>query len=588
MSESLMKSAQELKAFLAQRTILNPQNELDFLIELLTSPELARTHGRAKLEMLEILWPSINSLLSIFERQINGAWQKSVSAENLLFLDFERLAKVTQKAYSEAAMEMHNQSRPWWGDYPRETALTRAVNLSSQIALMRLSLYIPFETGYWHQLYVLWREAEQAGLLSQTTKTSANTPICSGLGEIFIGLSVMSTLSTNALPSHEVKPLLTCFVRFSSKTHLYKTKPSSENEWIGVSFEHDTPPKRHISSQPDESPELNEASRFIVIDPVIQLMRDILDSFSSDFIYINECAVLISRATLELVITQLQHPLKARRERPKAAGQCFIYTGIEAVSHLLQEESKLGQFSPPLPPPSLRLTQEGIDTPPDTTNLIKSSTSPHELWELVARGHLIYEAPKPQSSTTENLIKTAHQDNKLWDIIDVSMDGIRLRGERSKDEPVLSIGSLVLVEFPKDMTIDYLVGILRWELNPSPNSHEVGIETLTHNAKPIRASGSHQNTSFWYDALMLPPSRRSESPLLVLPNQEYRMGASIMVLVPRTMAEHDVTNQHEPMLELILGRKVLQTTSICVFQFQDTRDIVAHKPDFDDTLGNAT
>jgi hypothetical protein len=67
---------------------------------------------------------------------------------------------------------------------------------------------------------------------------------------------------------------------------------------------------------------------------------------------------------------------------------------------------------------------------------------------------------------------------------------------------------------------------------------------------------------------MLPPSRRSEDSLLVLLNQEYRMGTSVMALIPRRESAHDAIYQHEPMLELILGRKILQTSSVSVFQFQ--------------------
>jgi len=591
MSELMMKSARELKAFLAQRTILDPHNELEFLVELLESAELARMPGRAKLEMLEALWPSINSLLDIFERQINGSWQKKIYAENNLFSDFERLAKITQKAYSDAAIAMHNHPKPWWGEYPRAIALTRAIDLSAHIAQMRLSLYIPLESGFWHLLYALWQETEHAKLLDKSSNSHANSPLNSRLGEIFMGLSLMSTLSTNALPSQEIRPLLACFVKFSSKVNIYTTKPFDEQSWIGVDFEHDTPPRRYNPSTADEVNNVIHASRFITIDPIVDLMQEMLKNFSGDFIYISECAVLISRATLECVISQLQHPLKIRRERPKVSGQCYVYSGIDIISNLLNEEFKLGQFT--LPPETTlpKLVKEGLDTPPEATNLTAhktSDTSPEELWELVGRGHLIYEPSHPHISANIEPSNTFPERKKLWDIIDISMDGIGLKSNRAKDESVLSIGSLVLVEFPANMTIDYLIGILRWELNPNSASNEIGIEILTHNAKPIRVSGSHQNTSTWYAALVIPPSRRSKDPLLILPNQEYRMGAAVMALTPRRESAHDTINQHEPMLELILGRKILQTASICVFQFQDARELAVFESNIDNTPGTAT
>ncbi len=591
MSALLMKSARELKLFLAQRTILDPHNELKFLVELLESAELSRMQERAKLEMLEILWPSIKSLLEVFERQINGSWQKQIYAENSFFSDFEHLAKLTQKVYSDTAMAMHKQLKPWWGEYPRETALTRAINLSAHIALMRLCLYIPLENGFWHQLYTLWQEAEHANLLNPSSSLRSDSSLNTKLGEIFIGLSLMGTLSTNALPSKEFKPLLACFVQFSSKTNIYTTKPSDEHSWIGIYFEHDTPPKPYTPSAVDESNNVIHASRFIIIDPIIDIMQDMLENFSGDFIYISECSVLISRATLEHVISKFQNPLKNRRERPKVSGQCYLYSGIEVISDLLNEEFKLGHFTLPLESELPKLIKEGLDTPPEATNLIKnkaSDTSPEELWELVERGHLIYEAPHPHTSKTSESLNTTHELRKFWDIIDISMDGIHLHGQRTKDETTLSIGSLALVEFPANMNLDYLIGILRWAKNSSPTNREIGIEILTHNAKPIRVSGSHQNTSAWYAALMLPPSRRCDDSLLILPNQEYRMGAVVMALTPHHELEQDKINQHEPMLELILGRKILQTASICIFQFQDARELAVFESNIDNTLGTAT
>lgn len=65
------------------------------------------------------------------------------------------------------------------------------------------------------------------------------------------------------------------------------------------------------------------------------------------------------------------------------------------------------------------------------------------------------------------------------------------------------------------------------------------------------------------------------------------MGASVMALTPRRESPHDAINQHEPMLELILGRKILQTTSICVFQFQNARELAVLEQKLDNTSETA-
>ncbi len=583
MPETLMKSPRELKAFLAQRTILDPMNELEVLIELLESPELARRAGRAKLEMLEILWPGINGLLKLFERQLNGAWQRQYYAENASYLGFERLARLTQQAYSHAALALHHQSRPWWGKYPREIALTRAINLSAQMAVTRMSLYIPFEDGFWHNVYTLWQEIEHAKLFSTPAIQTGNIALESKSGEILLGLCIMATLPINALPSQEIRPLLACFVHFSSQDQITRQRPSAHSEWIGINFEHDLPPKRYTPAFESESEAVIHASRYINLAPLTLRMQEVIDNVSGDFIYINDCAVLISRSTLEGVISHLQFPVKKRHERPKASGKCHLYSGISVIHYLLQEGIRLGQFSGMPDQEQPHLVQPGIDTPPDASHLIPDNipeSQTDELWDLVGRGHLIYEPPQSPSLSAgainiESGQAIVHHGSKLWSIKDVSVDGIRLNAERIKDEALLSIGSLVLVEFPKEMSMDYLVGILRWELNPNSSNHEIGIETLAHEAKPIRVSGSHQNTSEWRDGLLLPPSRRSEQTLLVLPNHDYRTGASVMVLLPLVGSTSDSINQHEPMREYILGSKILQSASICVFQFSDARDLAA-------------
>jgi hypothetical protein len=225
------------------------------------------------------------------------------------------------------------------------------------------------------------------------------------------------------------------------------------------------------------------------------------------------------------------------------------------------------------------LVKEGIDTPPEATILIdepEQSMKAEELWDLVARGHLIYEVPLPLDEDGKQTTKgTPHPLSKTWEIKNISTTGIRLRRARHKDDAPLSIGSLVLVEFPTAISIDYMIGLLRWELNPDIATQEIGIETLSHRAIPLRVSNNHQDTSQWHDALLLPPSRRSKQSLLLLPNQEYRLGSSVMALVQQREPASNTRAQNFPMLELSLGHKVLQTASVCVFQFQDARTMAA-------------
>ncbi len=579
MPESEINSPRELKAFLAQRTVLDPLNELGVLVELLESSALSRASIHTKIEMLEILWPSIEGLLDVFEHQLNGSLQKQCYAENTVFLSFERLAKLSQQSYSEAALSQHSKFKPLWGKDPRETVLNRAINLSARIALARLSLYMPLEPGYWHNLYILWQETENAKLFEKLSNKSNDMPIGLKLGEILIGLCIIATLPSNALPSQEIRPLLACFVHYASTNQVRHDTPTDTGEWIGINFEHDIPPRRYIPNLDEGSQAIHHASRYIVLEPLVNAIQEILSNVSGDFIYISDCAVLISRSTLERVISHLQQPVKPRCERPRAHGQCYLYTGISVIHQLLLG-SLPGQLNCTHEPSSPRLVQEGIDTPPQATNLIEkpaSNTEPDALWDMVGRGHLIYEPPHPSAGmqTDANIFssQTTRRTAQPWDIEDVSADGVHLRSaHHKKDDTILSIGNLVLVEIQNKTSSSYIIGILRWESNPGASIYELGIETLAHEARPIRVSGSHQNTSEWYDALMLPPSPRSEHSLLVLPNQEYRMGASVMALLPTAPTNPDETNQHEPMLEYILGQKIMQTTSVCVFQFRDTSE----------------
>lgn len=584
MPESLMKSAHELKAFLASRTVLDPMRELDVLAALLESVQSSQSPGRVQVDMLEVLWPSVNSLIELFERQINSSWQQQYYAENHLFESFERLTKLALKCYSNAALVLHRQPKPWWGHSPREIALRRSINLSAQLAVMRFSLYIPLESGYWHDLYTLWREADHAGLLNNNANLAENSPLNSKLGEILIGLAVLATLPTNALPAQEIRPLLASFVHFSSQTQVSKSHAPAQGEWISLSFGDDAPPKRFSKLLADnDAADVAQSSLFIAIDPLRKSMQDMLTTVSSDFIYFSECAVLISRATLEFVIDHLEKAIQPRRERPKFDGHCSVLSGIAAITCYLQENLmrdvvRVSTESKPDDAP--QLVKEGIDTPPEATILIdepEQSIKAEELWDLVARGHLIYEAPQFRDEGGGKTAKeSSHPLLKTWEIKDISTSGIRLRGARRKDDALLSIGNLVLVEFPTNIPIDYMIGLLRWELNSDVATQEIGIETLTNRAIPLRVSGSHQDTSQWHDALLLPPSPRSKQSLLVLPNQEYRLGSSVMVLIPQRESTSNTSAQS--MLELSLGQKILQTTSVCVFQFQDASAIASIDP----------
>ena len=61
-----------------------------------------------------------------------------------------------------------------------------------------------------------------------------------------------------------------------------------------------------------------------------------------------------------------------------------------------------------------------------------------------------------------------------------------------------------------------------------------------------------------------------------------------MILLPLAGSTSDSINQHEPMREYILGHKTMQTTSICVFQFKDARELTALDSSTDDNQDVST
>lgn len=594
MTGTILNTPREMRAFLAQRAVLDPADELRMLLQYLDAPELSRLQGRARVDMLEAMWPSIDALLNVFERQLAGSLARSNFEENASFTGFEQLAHRTAQLYIEAAVSLHRQTRPWWGEYPREIALVRGIDLSVRLALTRLAFYLPFEAGFWHRFYTLWREATHAKVLNTPAISHSRSISQRSIGQVLIGLALLATLPTNALPAQEIRPLLACFVHFSSTEQLSTTPPREEAEWVAVYFEHDLPPRRLKTTNHDDAAGNNIASLYIHVEPLVRSIETMLSEFSGDFIYINECAVLISRATLERVVHQLKHPVKQRRERPKASGECHVYCGLSTVHHLLREGIQLGHFASFDETEWPKLIQEGIDTLPDETNLLQNTVAPEqveETWEQVGRGHLIIDLPTQEDAThaasisapSPSAASTAHQSAKPWKMMDVSVDGIRLRSEQASDNASISVGDIVLVEFSSAISIDYMIGILRWEKRLDALSREIGIETLTHTAQPLRISGNHQNTAEWHDALVLPTSRTSSQPLLILPNQNYRTGASVMVLLPHA-AHEDGMQRDDTMREYILGHKILQTASVCGFQFRDALEQAALDTPIDDNL----
>ncbi|MEW6765382.1 MAG: hypothetical protein AB1344_06315 [Pseudomonadota bacterium] len=568
LTEQLLHSPDKLREHLASQASMSPMRDALALSAVLSSSEFALLHGKTLVECLEAAWPSASEWLKSIERKINLACNQSNSEECEDLHAHNRLSSSLLDGYQRSIEELRGTREPWWGSSPRLIALTRAADLLVRTAILRRQLYNGTPDKLWLSLHALIQEAERTHLLTKSFQHGNREAAEPSLQARYIAFALLNTASPEGMPAHEIPPLHAYLLHLASQTTLGATLHNQPGSFLLLHLECDAPPvlEHDIAT-------LNAIdARLIDPAPVIHALRLMLAQSDQDHLLVRESAVVLSRATIERCIERLGERAERKSQRSTAKGIACLWSGRCSVIHRLQQRANIPQAwrecvnAPPeaSPPPEeiIHLDREGVDAPPrETLRLtpLRRSHSADELWEMVSQRHLI-EDKQTGGKTSDHSPQPAGdlKPSKLihgMSLLDASLQGLRLRGPSPAGQP-LKVGDPLLIEFPDASRDGYVIGVLRWQKSLGEQHVEVGIEVLAHSALPLRVSAPQSNTTAWFDALIMTQSMLGNAPLIMLPNNNYHAGSVIM------------TSHEGTMVQLRLGRKMLQTAAIAVFQFR--------------------
>gem|GEM_PF-5961869 len=576
--ERLLHNPLKLREHLASGASTNPTQGALELSTLLTTPALDRLHGKALVECLEAAWDSASEWLNLIERSIILSAPQGGLEESQELRVHSRLEAALLAGYQRAIEELRDSREPWWGLSPRLIALSRSADLLIHAAILRSQLYLDAPPGFWLSLHALIREGERTQLLRESLHTAVKHRTQASLQERYIAVALLNTASPEGMPANEIPPLHACLLDLARHTAIQTALDNKPSSLLRFHLERDEPPV--LEHAPEELPALD--TRLIDPTPVIRALRALLAQNDLDHLYIKDCAVMLSRATLERCVERLSDRAERKSQRASAAGQACLWSGRPHIIHRLQQRAEHPQAwkecliaaGPSVPPPAepapMQIDQEGqLEPPRETLRLtpLRRAHTAGELWEMVSQRRLMTDkpsdTPSPQPSGSVRSHASLPASPGLvrgWTLLDASLQGLRLRGPATSCQH-LKVGEPLLIEFPQATHDSYVIGVLRWQKGNSEPHVDIGIEVLARSTLPLRASGPQSNTTAWFDALIMTQSTLGNAPLIMLPNNNYHAGTPIM------------TTHAGAMVQLRLGRKMLQTAAIAVFQFREERPV---------------
>ena len=575
LSENLLTSPDLLKKTLSSRGVKNPVKEASIFNRLLKSSTQASLTGKDLLHSLEALWDSVSELLALIERKITASATPNGVAEQELLAVHTELALKTLAEYQRLIEELRHRWMPMWGVSPRHIALSRAAAILTRMGLLRRQLYLPLPNGFWLSFHSLLQEAESDRLLSKPLSLDKSRQKEPSLAERYIAFALLEMISPDGIPSHEIRPLYMCFLHFSEHTGFV---PSAK-------LKDSTAALLHIDLSSDRPPFLgkNQEVRTILTErqidpmPTVRQVGALLAANSNDHLYVNDCAVMLSRATLDRTLKRLQERAKRKETRQSATGMACLWCGRSNMAKRLLQRSETANTGNSCldrlaPSPAVgteenhgfELSHEGINSAPWETLQItplKHAQSADKIWEMVSNRRPIEDSHAPMIQAPPLSTEVSYEvpiDVSQWSLLDSTQQGLRLRGQ-TESAAQLIIGDPILLEFPEFSHEDYAIGLLRWKQCDQNRQSEIGLEVISQSGFPLRVSAPRSNTTAWFDALILTRNRMCNEPLIMLPNNNYHAGEQVM-----TIREGRIVN-------LKLGRKLAQTAAISIFQFDTDR-----------------
>ncbi|MFZ5579802.1 MAG: hypothetical protein ACOZAQ_04970 [Pseudomonadota bacterium] len=354
--ERLLKDPAKLRQHLASRVARGPIEDASEFCELFGSTVIEGIHGTTLIDDLEAAWDYASEGLQQLERSAHTARNSTPPHESEAFKAHQRLAALILGGYQRAIEDLRGTRDPWLRKPHRLIALTRCADLLSRIALLRRQFYQDLPPGFWFSLHALLLEGERTGLLRKTMQDPLSGRTPRSLEDRYIALALFDTDGPEGIPSNEMAPLHAFLLQLAPLTCISGSPRASDEPLIHIRLEHDEPPclEHGMKSLPAND------SRLIDPGAIIRALQKALAQSGGDHLYVKDCAVMLSRSTVERCIERLIE--RPRRSAPRSAVEDIscVWAGRASIIHRLQQRAETPNAwqdcldAPPRPVPKRR------------------------------------------------------------------------------------------------------------------------------------------------------------------------------------------------------------------------------------------
>ena len=551
--------------------------------QILAEAEDLRIPYKTRFQSLETLYPFLGELFEAFRPGLRhlelpvpeGQWQK--------ILCYRQTLSSLVHNYQAVILETEGRSG-LFGPNRQQIAIYRALSTAGMLLLSELQAYQPPRRNFWSEVYSLYRQADNNGLLDKPIKPEyRERPELATIEAAFRQILILPMTRPYGLSQSDMEAVHELAGRYVSLTRLEPDGEVNEVSHLSVDPEIDLPP----GTLPIPRLRHSNTVLHLAAEPLLEKIQGWLDAEpEANLIRVGE-DFSIRRTALERLLVALGNRRSRAFARVETSETATATIGLARIHALLSESQRPAEpvHREPtaaatgleeLSADQLQLKPKG-DEHPRTDLEIGQPTGDQseEYWDLVARGHVFTRAYDPftgrpeteSASPGDRPARPGPRDRTgktettgQWRVLNTSAGGYRFRWELEKNTPA-HVGELMAIWESEAADARCQVGEIRWMRYASEVGLDIGVELLAGNAHALDVLSAPHGRATCERALLLPANPAyHRPPTLLVPSYCFAMGTRLKLA------------QGEHAFSMTLGRVQELTDAFTQFHFHSPRD----------------
>lgn len=491
--------------------------------------------AKTRLEIMELLRPTARLLLDhLAKHLVARSFPLPPRTHKIMELHQALLAEMAigyKIIVQQAATDKERM-----GDKPLAVSVHRAMRYLSEQIVSMAQLYMPYAVNSWHEIYQLYKFAEQHRLTDKTIRDRERTQRTkTSVEEAFSHVCLLALARPQSLRQGEVETLWALLGRICWRCSVDDTGAADASGNVyHLNLSSDDPPSYIVR---DDVP-ISSANRYFDLSQVIDKLSATAHAVPPEGFNATINRSVLNRDLSKRLLKHLTTNPKRRFGRAQQPRQERVHlaVGLDAIYQAISddEHSSAGKGAERRKEPYLTLVpNERQVHRRDYLIASPQRVASEKAWDIVAKGNIVNDrtlyGSQEDNTSLENKAKPASW--QTWEVVNLSAGGFRLRWPAPEGSRA-QVGELVALRQREGREYMWHVGVIRWMQTQQQGSLEVGIQLLGPKmqlATVEDAAGAHSASRSSIQALMLPEIKPiKQPPTLLVPVGFLKPGAEVL------------------------------------------------------------